>query len=73
MWYIKHLFSKCGCWGQETQQFEGENTGHVENGYVWDLNTSIKTLAKTGGGTSPKLAFVMVDGFSLLDHIRFVI
>ena len=34
MWYIKHLLSKCGCWGQETQQFEGENTGHVENGYV---------------------------------------
>ena len=62
-----------GVVGKEHNYFEGENTSHVENGYVWDLNTSIKTLAKTGGGTSPKLAFVMVDGFSLLDHIRFVI
>ena len=46
---------------------------HVENGYAWDLNTGIKTLGKTGGGTSPKLAIVTVVGFSLLDHIRFVI
>ena len=37
-----------GARNTETQQFEGENTGHVENGYVWDLNTSIKTLGKRG-------------------------
>ena len=62
-----------GVEGKEHNYFEGENTSHVENGYVWDLNTSIKTLGKAGVGTSPKVAIVTVDGFSHLDHIRFVI